>query len=74
MVTLIVGDVAGHEEWHLPTYDPQNQNKYHYKLHSIDIYFWTPQDAAEFVNGIRRVLPAEQCEILDEPGPGPRPA
>lgn len=72
MVTLIVGDVAGHEEWHLPTYDPHNQNKYHYKLHSIDVYFWTPQDAAEFVNGIRRVLPAEQCEILDEPGPPPR--
>ncbi|KAK0753811.1 hypothetical protein B0T18DRAFT_477093 [Schizothecium vesticola] len=72
MVTLIVGDVAGHEEWHLPTYDPHNQNKYHYKLHSIDIYFWTPQDAAEFVNGIRRVLPTEQCEILDEPGPPPR--
>jgi len=72
MVTLTVGDVQGHEEWHLPTYDPHNQNKYHYKLHSLDIYFWTPQDAAEFVNGIRRVLPASQCEILDEPGPPPR--
>lgn len=72
MVSLTVGDVDGHEEWHLPTYDPHNQNKYHYKLHSVDIYFWTPQDAAEFVNGIRRVLPPAQCEILDEPGPPPR--
>ena len=74
MVSLTVGDVQGHEEWHLPTYDPHNQNKYHYKLHSLDIYFWTPQDAAEFVNGIRRVLPVSQCEILDEPGPPPRHA
>lgn len=72
-MTLTVGEVEGTEEWHLPTYDPHNQNKYHYKLHSLDIYFWKPQDAIQFVNGIRRVLPPEQCEILDEPGPPPRP-
>ncbi|KAL1879957.1 hypothetical protein VTK73DRAFT_6537 [Phialemonium thermophilum] len=71
LVTLTVGDVEGHEEWHLPTYDPHNQNKYHYKLHSLDIYFWTQPDALQFVNGIRRVLPASQCEILDEPAPPP---
>lgn len=69
---MTVGDVAGHEQWHLPTYDPQNQNKYHYKLHSLDIYFWTQQDALSFVNGIRRVVAPSQCEILDEPGPPPR--
>ncbi|KAK4098630.1 hypothetical protein N658DRAFT_499306 [Parathielavia hyrcaniae] len=72
VVTLIVGDVEGHEQWHLPTYDPHNQNKYHYKLHSLDVYFWTPQDAVQFVNGIRRVLPPAQCEVSDEPGPPPR--
>lgn len=72
LVTLTVGDVEGYEEWHLPTYDPHNQNKYHYKLHSLDIYFWTHQDALQFVNGIRRVLPPAQCEVLDEPGPPPR--
>ncbi|KLO86209.1 hydroxyproline-rich glycoprotein precursor [Fusarium fujikuroi] len=37
--------VADQNEWHLPTFDPQNQNKYHYKLHSLDIYFWTQTDA-----------------------------
>ncbi|KAB5584847.1 hypothetical protein GE09DRAFT_1068428 [Coniochaeta sp. 2T2.1] len=72
VVTLTVGDVPGQEEWHLPTYDPSNQNKYHYKLHSLDIYFWTQQDALSFVNGIRRVVAPSQCEILDEPGPPPR--
>ncbi|KAK3987780.1 hypothetical protein QBC44DRAFT_330932 [Cladorrhinum sp. PSN332] len=74
LVTIIVGAVEGNEEWHLPTYDPHNQAKYHYKLHSIDIYFFTQQDALQFVNGIRRVLPAPQCEVLDEPGPPPRHA
>ncbi|KAH8899188.1 hypothetical protein GQ53DRAFT_741285 [Thozetella sp. PMI_491] len=72
LVTLTVGAVEGHDEWHLPTYDPHNQNKYHYRLHSVDIYFWTQQDALQFVNGIRRVLPTAQCEVLDEPGPPPR--
>lgn len=70
-MTLTVGEVEGHEEWHLPTYDPHNQNKYHYKLSSLDIYFWKQQDALQFVNGIRRVLPPAQCEILDEPAPPP---
>lgn len=67
MVTLIVGETTDQMEWHLPTYDPQNQNKYHYKLHSLDIYFWKQEDALKFVNGIRFVLPPSQVEILDEP-------
>lgn len=71
-MTITVGEVEGNDDWHLPTYDPQNQNKYHYKLHSLDIYFWTPIDAGQFVSGIRRVLPPAQCEVLDEPGPPPR--
>ncbi|OLN92741.1 hypothetical protein CCHL11_06688 [Colletotrichum chlorophyti] len=67
MVTLIVGETTDQMQWHLPTYDPQNQNKYHYKLHSLDIYFWKQEDALQFVNGIRMVLPPPQVEILDEP-------
>ncbi|KAK2061443.1 hypothetical protein LY76DRAFT_614360 [Colletotrichum caudatum] len=67
MVTLTVGETTSQMEWHLPTYDPQNQNKYHYKLHSLDIYFWKAEDALQFVNGIRFVLPPSQVEILDEP-------
>ncbi|KAF9776562.1 hypothetical protein IL306_005249 [Fusarium sp. DS 682] len=66
--------VADQNEWHLPTFDPQNQNKYHYKLHSLDIYFWTQADALQFVNGVRRVVPPSHVEVLDEPGPPPQPA
>lgn len=72
-MSITVDDVHGapadHDQWHLPTYDPRNENKYHYKLHSLDIYFWTNADALQFVNGVRRVLPPSQVEVLDEPGP-----
>jgi hypothetical protein len=74
-VTLTGPEAAADQnDWHLPTYDPQNQNKYHYKLHSVDIYFWTQQDALQFVNGVRRVVPPSHVEVLDEPGPPPQPA
>lgn len=73
LVTIIVEGVAGPptdpSQWHLPTYDPRNENKYHYKLHSLDIYFWTQSDALQFVNGVRRVLPPSQVEVADEPAP-----
>ncbi|KAG5952705.1 hypothetical protein E4U53_000121 [Claviceps sorghi] len=58
----------GHDiEWHLPSYDLKNETKYRYKLHSLDIYFWTFEDALQFVNGVRRVLPTRQVKISDEP-------
>lgn len=71
MVSLTVADAVNQNEWHLPTFDPKNENKYHYKLQSLDIYFWTQQDALQFINGVRRVLPPAQVEVLDEPGPPP---
>ncbi|KAI1127432.1 hypothetical protein F5Y10DRAFT_193609 [Nemania abortiva] len=75
LVSITVEGVAGppidQGQWHLPTYDPRNENKYHYKLHSLDIYFWTQTDALQFINGVRRVLPAGQVEVADEPAPPP---
>lgn len=58
---------ADTQEWHLPTFDPRNENKYMYRLHTLDIYFWTKEDALQFVNGIRRVLPQNRIAIEDEP-------
>ncbi|OAA56095.1 hypothetical protein ISF_07693 [Cordyceps fumosorosea ARSEF 2679] len=66
MVSLTVAQNVPQDEWHLPTYDPRNENKYHYKLHSLDIYFWTDGDALQFISGVRRVLPPAQVEVLDE--------
>lgn len=67
MVSLTVADAVDQSEWHLPTFDLRNEYKYHYKLHSIDAYFWTQQDALQFFSGVRRVLPPCQVEVLDEP-------
>lgn len=58
-------------QWHLPTFDPRNETKYMYRLHTIDIYFWTKEDALDFVNAARRVLPPQQTTIRDEPAPPP---
>ncbi|VUC30020.1 unnamed protein product [Clonostachys rosea] len=74
MVALTVAESVNQNEWHLPTFDPRNENKYHYKLQALDIYFWTQKDALQFINGVRRVLPPTQVEILDEPAPPPQPA
>lgn len=61
------GTPADSQEWHLPTFDPRNENKYMYRLHTVDIYFWTKEDALHFVNGLRRMLPQHQIAISDEP-------
>ncbi|PQE32659.1 hypothetical protein CJF32_00004190 [Rutstroemia sp. NJR-2017a WRK4] len=79
LVTLTVDGPDGQQrrsptdaqEWHLPTFDPRNETKYMYRLHTIDIYFWNREDALTFVNGVRRVLPAHQTTIEDEPAAPP---
>lgn len=74
LVTVIVEGQNGHlraatdgQEWHLPTYDLRNETKYMYKLHTVEIYFWTKKDALQFLNGIRRVVPEQQITIQGEP-------
>ncbi|KAI6712663.1 hypothetical protein B2J93_1866 [Marssonina coronariae] len=81
LVTLTVEGPRGQrnppadgQEWHLPTFDPRNENKYMYKLHTLDMYFWTKEDAVLFLNSIRRVLPQHQITVQDEPIAPPPPA
>lgn len=59
------------QEWRLPTYDPRNETKYLYKLHSFDIYLWTVEDATLFMNTVRRLVPGHHLSIQGEP---PHPA
>ncbi|KAF2856657.1 hypothetical protein T440DRAFT_512668 [Plenodomus tracheiphilus IPT5] len=58
-------------QWHLPTPDPNNQGKYMYKLHTLDLYFWTPEDASLFLDSIRRVLQPHQLHIVRNPSATP---
>src|SRR5699024_9244484 len=71
LVSLTAPETADPSEWHLPTFDPRGEAKYHYKLHSLDIYFYTQPDALQFVSAARRVLPPAQIDVRDEPPPPP---
>ncbi|KAH7078766.1 hypothetical protein BKA63DRAFT_408714 [Paraphoma chrysanthemicola] len=54
-------------QWHLPTPDPTSQGKYMYRLHTVDIYFWTPDDATLFSDSLRRVMQPHQLQLIPNP-------
>ncbi|KAF1914003.1 hypothetical protein BDU57DRAFT_480812 [Ampelomyces quisqualis] len=58
-------------QWHLPTPDPANQGKYMYRLHTVDMYFWTPEDASLFQDSLRRVMQPHQLQIVRNPNATP---
>lgn len=53
--------------WRLPDTDPRNEGKYLFRLHTLDIYFWTAEDANKFAGAVERKLEHGQVEILDRP-------
>ena len=57
------------QQWHLPSADYRNEGRYLYKVHTLDIYFWTKEDATHFIESARRFLPTSQIEILDAQAP-----
>ena len=64
------GNASPHQDmsqWHLPTPDPSSQGKYMYRLHTVDMYFWTPEDASLFLDSVRRVLQPHQLQITRNP-------
>ena len=56
-------------QWYLPAYDPRNENKFMFRLHTIDFYFWTAEDATLFLNSMGTLLPPSQIRILDALSP-----
>ncbi|KAH6620561.1 hypothetical protein C7974DRAFT_399980 [Boeremia exigua] len=54
-------------QWHLPVPDPHNQGKYMYRIHTIDVYLWTPNDASMFLDSLRRVMQPHQLQIIADP-------
>ena len=79
LCTITVDGYAGHHKgisspveqpehhWRLPNTDPRNEGKYLFRLHTLDIYFWTNEDAKKFMNAIQKLLQPDQVEILDAP-------
>jgi hypothetical protein len=54
-------------QWHLPTHDPKNEAKYMYRIHTVDLYFWTADDATMFLDSAKRVVQAQQLQIVANP-------
>ncbi|KAK3701674.1 hypothetical protein LTR37_015326 [Vermiconidia calcicola] len=65
--TVDGASVQGHEQWHLPSYNERNEQKYLYKIHTIDLYLWTEKDASTFLGHLKGVLPADKLDIRDAP-------
>ena len=53
--------------WRLPNTDPRNEGKYLFRLHTLDIYFWTAEDANNFMGAVQKKLQHDQVQILDAP-------
>ncbi|GME61856.1 hypothetical protein GTA08_BOTSDO04643 [Neofusicoccum parvum] len=56
-----------YSQWHLPAPDQRNEGKYMFKLHTVDLYMWTENDANTLVNSLQQVLQPHQLRILDAP-------
>ena len=63
--------VQAEHHWRLPNTDPRSDGKYLFRLHTLDIYFWKPEDAHAFVAAAKSKMHPDQIEILDAP---PTPA
>lgn len=79
LVTVIVDGFGGQKgvtpspvqypehHWRLPNTDPRNEGKFLFRLHTLDIYFWTSEDANSFIDIVGKLLQQRQLEILDVP-------
>jgi hypothetical protein len=56
---------ADHAQWHIPAFDLSHQHKYLYKIHSLDLYLWTINDAAKLLDLIKRILPQPHLHITE---------
>ncbi|KAJ5132111.1 hypothetical protein N7448_006269 [Penicillium atrosanguineum] len=53
---------ASQYEWRLPSGDPRNERHSLLRLHTLDIYFWTLDDANQFLDTAGHVLEASQVK------------
>jgi hypothetical protein len=50
------------DQWLLPFTDPRDNSSRRFRLHTLDIYFWTTDDVDQFLDAVQRLLPAKQVE------------
>ncbi|KAF2437175.1 hypothetical protein EJ08DRAFT_684701 [Tothia fuscella] len=54
-------------QWHLPAFDLRSENKYMYKIQTLEFYLFTTDNASLFLDSLKRVLHPDQLRILDAP-------
>lgn len=69
LVTLTVDGIAtspasqGDHHWRLPSTDPRDEGNYLFRLHTLDIYFWTAEDARHFLQNAQQILRPQQFNV-----------
>lgn len=53
--------------WKLASSDPRSDRKTLLRLHTVDIYLWTAENANQFVDTATKILESGQLEILNVP-------
>lgn len=64
--------VGNQDQWLLLFTDPRDNSSRRLRLHTLDIYFWTTEDADQFLDAVQRLLPAQQVETDRNPQPQPQ--
>ncbi|MCJ1471891.1 hypothetical protein MMC13_000532 [Lambiella insularis] len=54
---------SDNHHWRLPSTDPRDEGKFLFRLHTIDLYFWTVQDAQTFLAAAQKIMQQEQLDI-----------
>ena len=57
------------EEWRLASADPRDQGKQKYRLHTLDIYFWTAEDAKQVTDWLKKLLHSSQLDLIEAEQP-----
>ncbi|KAI4849367.1 hypothetical protein E4T44_03393 [Aureobasidium sp. EXF-8845] len=60
---------ADHSHWHLPAFGLTNEHKYLYKIHTLDLYLWTSNDAMKLLDLIKRIIPHQQLDVTEAAPP-----
>lgn len=68
------GSIQGHDQWHIPSFNERNEQKYLYKIDALDVYLWTEKDATAFLGHLKTVIPADKLELKDVPASAQLPA
>ncbi|KAI5204560.1 hypothetical protein E4T39_03588 [Aureobasidium subglaciale] len=54
---------ADHSHWHLPAFGLTHEHKYLYKIHTLDLYLWTTNDAIKFLDLMKHIMPEHLLDI-----------